>query len=76
MRILIANDQAQANHFQRVAVFTVRKNGTLSLPRKYCGTLESAFIRQGAKKLTEESAVNFIDYRFGSSPTWRVSRVD
>ena len=71
MKVLFA--QNIDGRFQKVGVYHVRKDGTVSLPSKFNGQIEGRFIRDGARHLAEESGVNWIEFQFGSSPTYRVS---
>uniref|UniRef100_A0A6M3LPK6 Uncharacterized protein n=1 Tax=viral metagenome TaxID=1070528 RepID=A0A6M3LPK6_9ZZZZ len=74
MKILVARE-FDTNRFEKVGVFSVRMDGTMSLPMRYNGTMEAHFIRAGARHLLDESAAQSVDLRFGSSPTWRIHRI-
>ena len=74
MKVLVAKN-TNDNGFQKVGVYNVRLNGTVSLPMKFNGQLEGRFIRDGAKALTNNSAINYLDFQFGTSPTYRVCRM-
>ena len=74
MRILIAARDADTGSFHRISTYRTRKVGGLILPAKYHGTLLGGFIRSGSRFLAGDSAANWVDYQFGSSPVYRISR--
>ena len=73
MKILVGVNSD--GHFKKVGVFSLRKDGSMSLPSKLHGSLASYFIRSGERFLKDEVAANFVDYQAGTSPTYRISRI-
>ena len=73
MRIIVAKNIE--GRWQKVGTYRARKDGSVSLPLKFNGQIEGRFIRQGARRLAENIAIESIDYQFGTSPTYRVCRI-
>ena len=74
MKFLVAKLNAD-NRFSKVAVYTRRSDGSISLPMKYNGKVEGHLFRSGANSLHKDSAINWVEVQYGSSPTYRISRV-
>jgi len=73
MKILVATEFAPGR-FSKVGVYHFRKDGTGELPMKHNGRVTGFFIRQGARNLAINPAINWVDYQFGTSPVYRISR--
>lgn len=71
MRILVA--EKIDNKWQRIGIYYVRKDKTISLPLKYNGSLLSYFIKQAVKVL--DNNINYMDYQYGSSPEYRIALI-
>lgn len=78
MKVLVAikqSEESRGDYWQKVAVYNARKDGSMSLPLKYNGTLEGSLIRSGVKMLTEDTRIASVDLQHGSSAEYRVHRI-
>ena len=76
MRILVAKNEGTKEQptWKRVGTYYVRKDGGMSLPLKYNGTLASHLIRNGAKYLVGEPAAQSVDCEYANEE-YRVFKI-
>ena len=74
MKFLVAR-LTNDNRWVKVATYYRASNGSISLSMKYNGQVEGHLFRSGANSLNQDPAINWVEVQYGSSPTYRVSRV-
>ena len=73
MKCLIAAKTIDGS-FHRVGVYSIRKDGSMSLPMKFNGQIEGHLIRAAARTIVADDAVVSVDSKYGNV-SLRISRM-
>ena len=73
MKCLIASKSIDGS-FHRVGVYSVRKDGSMSLPMKFNGQVMGRLIRAAANTIVADDAIVSVDSEYGNV-SLRVSRI-